>query len=433
MKEMQFGGKYVLSNGKLLKNAVFSVSNGRITSLDTSISSDAVFFHDSIIIPGLTNTHTHSMQSLMRGSGDDTDLLVWLREKVYEACSKMDDYEVYVAALLSFTEMLQNGITSVVDFFYLNKGGNECAKAVIRAAKHVGIRLVLARTMMDWEDAPGCIRETPAEAERNFINLYDSYRHAESHIKICPAPHSAYGASKEMILLAKELSESYSTSCHMHVSDSKSAMALTRKITGMEYVDYLSSLGILNNSFVAVHCIHCDENAQDTLARAGAFISHNPVSNMFLGEPAAPVASLLKKGMTVGLGTDGAASNNRLSILQEMKIAALHQKSSNENPKAIAARDLMGMATTSGAMITGFSGGDILPGMDADFIVLGLDNIELYPERFINSHLVYSLTEAAIQRVYVGGNLAAINGRALNVDYNELRQKANTFALRAFK
>lgn len=412
------------SEGRLLKDGAFTVEDGRILSIDSQSGPDAVDLGDCAVIPGFVNTHTHSMQSLMRGIGDDTDLLIWLREKVYRCCDRMSEEDVYLASLLTFTEMLENGITSVVDFFYVHNGANGGAEAVIRAAQDVGIRLVLARTMMDWDQAPDCIRESVDVAEKNFLQLYQSHQPTD-RLRICLAPHSAYGASTKMIEMTHALSQSLRIPCHMHVSDSLSAMELTRKITGKDYVAYLDDLGVLDDRFVAVHCIHCDEEAQRRIVAAGAKVSHNPVSNMFLGEPAAPIVSLLKKGVTVGLGTDGAASNNRLSILHEMKTAALHQKSANRDPQALTAGEAFHMATAAGAVLADLPVGDLKPGLAADFVTISLDDTALIPEHQMLSHLVYAFTERAIESVYIAGECVVRNGRACRVDHAQLRRQAN--------
>jgi len=421
-----YTAEYMLVGGEVKQNWFCTVADGRFAAVGPERPAGSVTdLGHTLMMPGLVNTHTHSMQSLMRGFGDDCDLLVWLRERVYRYCERMDEDMVYTAALLTFAEMACNGITSVVDFFYLNRGGNDCARAVIQAARDVGIRLVLARAMMDWENAPDCIREPPAVAEKNFLNLSGEFCGREDTVRICPAPHSAYGASSGMISLAHELSASLDIPCHMHVSDSRSAMELVRAMTGRDYVDYLDSLGVLDKRFVAVHCIWCGERAQNLLARADVKVSHNPVSNMFLGEPAAPIVELMKRNVVVGLGTDGAASNNRLSILQEMKFAAMQQKSCHGDPQAIRSGEVVAMATENGDHITGFGAGMLAVDRKADFLVIDLADPALNPLQMLRSHIAYALSEKAIAGVYVGGERIVDREILKTVDIERLRATAN--------
>lgn len=377
-------------------------------------------FGEAAIFPGTVNTHTHSMQSLIRGYGDDKEVLEWLKGIVYQYCKQMDERHAYWGALLSFAEMVENGITTVVDFFYLNGEGNKCSRAVIRAARDLGIRLVLARTMMDWEDAPETVREIPEVAVDRFLELYDEFKN-DSMIRVCPAPHSAVSTSPKMIQEALRLSEELDLPCHMHVSASKGIMELVQKLRGREYVRFLKENGALTPRFVAVHCIWCGEDEIQLLAEGGARVSHNPVSMKFLGEPSARIVSMLNQGIVVGLGTDGAAGNNRLSIFQEMKAAALDQKSLYQNPQAIDSDTVLRMGTEYAAKIADFPVGRIEEGLGADFIVIDLADLSLVPEKQLKSHLVYSFSERSVTHVYVGGNPILEKGQFTRIDAAQLK------------
>ena len=188
-------------------------------------------FPGSAIFPGTVNTHTHSFHSLLRGCGDDLPLLEWLHNVVYRYAADFTVEQTYLGAALAFGEMLKNGITTVVDFFYLNGRGNEYALAAIRAAEALGIRLVLARTFMDWDRAPATIRETVPEACARYAELAGSFRDHPT-VKVCPAAHSLYAASPEMIHAAQQTARDSETPWHMHVADAAGAERAIREQHG---------------------------------------------------------------------------------------------------------------------------------------------------------------------------------------------------------
>ncbi len=423
-----FTSKYVLVDNEIKKGIYIKVQDGLIIDItDEKPEGEIKDFGDSLIIPGTINTHTHSMQSLFRGFGDDFSLFSWLKDVVYKYCDLMDERHAYWGSLLTFAEMVKSGITTVVDFYYLNGPDDKYSRAVIKAAKDLGIRLVLARTMMDWDNCAVIAQETPEIASKRFLELYKDFKD-DRMVKVCPAPHSVYGASEEMIMKAMEISQTYNLPLHMHVSDSKTACQVAREKTGKEYVEYLDEIGALNSKFVAVHCIWCSDEELDLLAAADAKISHNPTSNKFLGDPIARVVDMFKRGIVVGLGTDGPASNNRMSIFQEMKMAALDQKSLNLDPQIINSDIAWKMGTINGAEITGFPVGEIKEGLEADFLVVDLNEPSLAPDNRLKSHLVYSMSDTAISHVYIGGREIISDRKFTTIDVKQLVQEANALA-----
>ncbi len=423
-----FTAKRVLIGNELKQNIYIKVCDGLITEIsEDKPEGNVTDFGNSVIVPGTVNTHTHSMQSLFRGFGDDLGLFSWLQNVVYKYCDLMDERHAYWGALLTFAEMIKSGVTTVVDFFYLNGPDDIYARAVIKAANDLGIRLVLARTMMDWDKGAAIVREDPEMAGNRFMELYNDFKN-DRNVKVCPAPHSVYGASEEMIQKALDISHKLDIACHMHVSDSKSACEVAVEKTGRSYVRYLKDIGALNSKFVAIHCTWCSDEELDMLAEAGAKISHNPSSNKFLGDPTARVVDMLKRGITVGLGTDGAASNNRMSIFSEMKMAALDQKSRYLDPQIITADIAWKMGTKDGAVISGFPTGEIKIGLEADFLVLDLNNLSLNPENKLKSHLVYSMSDSSISHVYVSGRAIVADGEIRTIDTERLVREVNSLA-----
>lgn len=387
-------------------------------------SSSILEFPESAIFPGTVNTHTHAFHSLMRGCGDDLPLLKWLHDVVYRHAANLTAEQAYLGAALAFAEMLKNGITTVVDFFYLNGLGNEYALATIRAAEDLGIRLVLARTFMDWEHAPSTIRETMPQAVARYGELAQAYR-AHPTVKICPAAHSLYAASPEMIQAAVEAARTQGTWWHMHVADAAGAERTIRDRFGRSTVGRMAELELLTESLVAVHAVYVDETEVELLGERRVKVSHNPSANMFLGDKAARILAMRSVGICVGLGTDGGLDNNSLSIFHEMKMAALVQKSMAGNPQAITAKDVLEMGTVNGGFITDWPAGRLEPGSLADFLVIDLSDLALVPGDRLASHMVYSMSERAIRHVYVHGRCVVRDGRLTGVDERELARRVH--------
>jgi 5-methylthioadenosine/S-adenosylhomocysteine deaminase len=388
-------------------------------------------FHRAAIFPGTVNTHTHAFHSLLRGLGDDLPLLAWLNDVVYRYGARFTAEHAYLGAALAFAEMARNGVTTVVDFFYLNGAGTDPAQATIRAAEDVGIRLVLARTFMDWERAPATIREDAADATRRYAEVARAYR-GHPTVRVCPAAHSVYATSPEMIRAARDLAREEGTPWHMHVGDARGAEDLIRQRWGRSTVERMEDLGLPGADLVAVHGVYVNDDEVKRLAGAGVKVAHCPSPNMFLGDGVARVLAMRRAGMVVGLGTDGGLANNTLSVFHEMKMTALVQKSMAGDPAAITAREIIEMATVAGAAITGWPVGRLAPGCAADFVVIDLDDLALVPGERLASHMVYSMSDRAIRDVYVAGRPVVQDGRLARVDARDLGRRVEA-ALRGLR
>jgi 5-methylthioadenosine/S-adenosylhomocysteine deaminase len=361
---------------------------------------------------------------LLRGQGDDLPLLKWLHDVVYRHSAILTIEQAYLGAALAYAEMLKNGITTVVDFFYLNGLGNDYAEATIRAAEDLGIRLTLARTFMDWDRAPATVRETRPEARRRYRDLAQRYR-GNPLVRICPAAHSVYAASNDMLEEARNTAEEFNTKWHMHVADSVGSERQVRASFGCSTIRHLEKSHMLNERLVAVHAVYVDENEAELLGQAKVAVSHNPAANMFLGDKAAPILALRRQGVMVGLGTDSGLDNNSLSIFHEMKLAALVQKSGAGNPEAITAPELIEMATTNGSAIAEWPAGRLAPGYAADFLVIDCSDMALVPGDRLASHMVYSMSDRAIRAVYVNGKCVVRDRQLVGIAEQELIRRVN--------
>lgn len=373
------------------------------------------------IIPGTVNAHAHSFQSLLRGIADDRDFFTWRDEALYRYAPRLGPEGVYAGALLAFGEMLRYGVTTVADFFYVHDGGNENAEAVIAAAQDVGIRLVLARCMYDWRGAPASFVETVEEATRRTRQLMEKYA-GHPTVWVCPAPHSPHAASGEMIQAGWRLAREAGTRFHVHVAEGRYEVEQIRQTHGLTPMRWLDALGVVGPEMVAVHCVWLDDEEIALMGRRGASLAYNPASNMFLADGVTRLPEMLRAGVRVALGTDGGCSNNRVSILDEMRTCALLQKVARLDSTAVDAETVFHLGTAGGGEVLGLPVGRLEPGMRADLVALDLDDPSLWPAHNLLKNVVYSLSPTAIRRVVVEGRDVYDGSDLLTVRFHRIRE-----------
>lgn len=406
------------------------VDDGQIISVTTAEPPpEASYrrFPGHAIFPGAVNTHCHSYLSLLRGELDELPLAAWLAE-VYREVAVFDAEAAYVGALLAFGEMLRAGTTTVADFFYLNGAGNGNVREALRAAHDLGMRVVMGRTLLDAEWGGPATRESVATAEARFRELASEYR-GDRLVTISPAPHSLYGSSRAMIELAAGLAEDFETLWYMHVSDSASSTERVRRELGGTSIELLEQWGVLSSRLVSVHGIWLTDTELDLLGRCGARLSYNCASNMFFAERIILLTEFAKRGIRVGLGTDGAASNNALSILRDVQIAGLAQRLQAGRVTEMPTDTLIRLATCDGGAVLGQPVGLLEPGYRADFIVLDLTDPSLLPTAGLKSHIVHSLSGTALRHVFCDGRQVVRDGLLVGVSQGDIAQRVN--ALRA--
>ncbi len=417
-------GHLVLSGQTLLRDHAIVVRDGDIERVVPADSStlQGIGIEDwgaVLIAPGTVNVHTHSFQSLVRGFSDDLPFFRWRDEGIYRISPHLGPDEVYAGALLSFGEMLRGGVTTVADFFYVHAGGNENDEAVIRAARDLGIRLVLARTMYDWSGAPGAYQETVDDAVRRCEALISKYA-GDPMVTVCPAPHSPHAASPGMIAAGARLAEAAGTRWHIHVAEGRYEVEMITRAHGRLPFHWLDRLGVVSDRMVAIHCVWLAEDEIRVMGARGAKLAYCPASNMFLGDGVANIPAMLAAGVTVGLGTDGPGSNNRASVFDEMRTASLLQKVSTLSGETLPAETAFAMGTRNGGAVLGLPVGEIAPGYRADLVALDLGDLSLLPPGPVLKHLVYALHPAAIERVVVAGRTVVERGRLLTVPESEI-------------
>lgn len=374
------------------------------------------------LLPGTVSTHTHTFQYLVRGFGDDLEFFDWRANGIYKYSLKLDAHGIYVGALLAFAELLRHGATTAVDFFYLNDQANENAEAVIQAARDLGMRVVMARCLYDWDGAPAKYRETVPQARENVEALVAKYRN-DRMVQVHPAPHSPHGASAEMIRTGAAIAKQHGVPVHIHVAEGQYEVKETVEKHGKTPMRYLESLGVLDARALAVHGVWLDDGELDLMKERGACLSYNPSSNMFLGDGVTPIPRWTSRGIPVTLGVDGGCSNNQASIFGEMRMCALLQKVTALDARVITAEQVFDMGTRNAATALGLPIGAIEAGRRADFVSVDLADLSVLPVQQLRKNVVYALSPKAIRDVFVDGRRVVQDGRITTVPEESIRDQ----------
>jgi len=416
----------VYTGGRVQTGLAVETADGRIAHVTPAGDSPAgVRLPGKLLLPGTVNAHCHTFQSLLRGLGDDLDFMAWRDRVLYPYSTRLDRDGIYLGAAFAFAEMLLHGATTCVDFFYLQDEGNDNAEAVIRAARDVGIRLVLARTMYDWDGAPARYREKPDAAASRTADLMA--RHAKDPtVSVQPAPHSPHGASSAMIRAGFEVAQAMGTPFHIHVAEGQYEGARTLVEHSATPIRYLDKLGVLGERMIGVHCVWLDDDEVRLMGERGAGLAYCPSSNMILGDGITRITELQAAGVRIGLGTDGGCTNNRLSVFEEMRMASLLQKVRHLDGTQLIAEDAFAMGTRGGADLLRLDAGDIAPGRLADLVAVDLTHPSLHPRSSPLKSVVYAMSPQAITDVWVHGRRVVEASRLATVDQDALMARVRT-------
>src|SRR5712691_359772 len=380
-----------------------------------------------VVMPGLVNAHTHAPMTLLRGLADDLRLDVWLMGYMMpvERAFVRPDF-VALGTKLACAEMIRSGTTCFADMYYFEE-------AVAEAAAAAGLRALCAQTVLKFPTPDAASFEDSLARARDFISCW------KTHPLIVPAiaPHAPYTCTKEMLRACAELAQEFDVPLHTHLAETALEVEQSRREHGMPVVPWVKKQRLFDAHVLAAHCVHIDEGEMRALKEAGAGVAHNPTSNLKLGSGVAPVAKMLELGIAVGIGTDGAASNNDLDMFEETRLAALLAKGVGGDPTALPAREALAMATRVGARAVhlGDITGSIEPGKRADLIVVDLDQTHHVP-RFardpgaVYSQLVYATKSTDVVDVMCDGKWLMRERRLLTIDEDELRAAARDVARR---
>jgi 5-methylthioadenosine/S-adenosylhomocysteine deaminase len=368
------------------------------------------------VLPGFVNTHTHAAMVYLRGLADDLPLKDWLEGHIWPAEAMWLDAEfVRDAVGLACIEMLRAGITSFADMYFFEAE----AAPVVRQA---GMRAVLGAGVIDF---PTKTTSGPDDCLRNAAALVEQLK-GDPLLTPSIAAHSAYTCSPDTLRRVAEFGRTHGVPVQVHLAETEWERGEVERQQGQTPVRFLESIGFFEGTRVlAPHCVWVDEGEIDLLARRGVGVSHCIKSNLKLASGIAPVPAMLRAGLKVGLGTDGAASNNALDVMSEMNMAALVHKSQSRDATAVNARTALRMATRDGARAAGLDGtGTLQPGMLADITVVNMEGPHLSPLYDVCSHLVYAARSSDVEHVVVGGRVALENGRVTGLDEAHARSRA---------
>lgn len=367
-----------------------------------------------LVMPGLINTHTHAAMVLLRGLGEDMELMEWLETKIWPMEAKLKARDVYKGALLACVEMVKNGITCFADMYFFM---DEVAKACLK----VGIRGVLAWAVIDKEITTQ--GGDPVDNCKRFINRW---RGKSNLVLPCVGPHSIYTCSEETLLRARDIARDYDVLIHTHLSETRNEVYKCWKRCKKRPVEYLEEIGILSEKFLAAHCCWLTKSEVKILAEHGVKVSHCPISNMKLATGGVmPLPEMQRAGVTVGLGTDSAASNNSLDLFETMKFTALLHKHARWNPTVAKAYDIVRMATLDGAKCLGLEKriGSLERGKLADIIIVDIESVHWKPCYNPIFNLVYSCKASDVETVIINGKIVMKNHRLVTLKEEKLLER----------
>ncbi len=419
----------LIENGKILRpdltveRADLLVDDGIITDIGSFTSADRTLdATDRLVIPGLVNAHTHVAMTLFRGNADDKPLDQWLREDIWPVEAALEPADVRAGAELGLIEMIKSGTTALADMYFHME---EVAAAVDQA----GLRARLGYGSITVNQEPTAAHNE-LQAGLEFATEYDGA--ADGRIKTAFMPHSltTVGESyyEEYVSKAREAG----VPIHFHANETTDEVAPIVDEHGIRPLAYADRLGLLTDTDFIAHGVHLAESEIELLAKRGTGVVHCPGSNMKLASGMAPVQTLLEAGVPVGLGTDGAASNNTLDLLDEIRDAALLGKLAADDASAVPASAAIRMATEGGAMITGLGTGRLEVGAPADLAVIDLEQPHLTPVNNPVSHLVYAADGSDVQHTVVDGQVLMEDRTVLPFDESAVRSRATQRAQALF-
>lgn len=389
------------------------IRDGRIAGLgETDQTADIVIDASGCaVLPGFIQTHIHLCQTLFRGAADDLSLLDWLKKRIWPMEAAHDADSVRASARLGVAELIKGGTTCALTMETVNH-----TDEVFRVVEESGFRAIVGKCMMDQgADVPGALHEeTEASIQESLTLLKKWHGKGDGRIGYCFAPRFALSCTSDLLSRVAKLAREHGVMVHTHASENKSECALVKKDTGLDNISYLDSLGISGPHVVLAHCVHVETAEFETLANTQTNVAHCPSSNLKLGSGIAPITSMLARGISVSIGADGAACNNRLDMFTEMRSMALLQKVLH-GPEVMPAKQALRLATVGGARALGLDKetGSLERGKRADVIVVNLNALHSLPDaKDLVSALIYSAQTSDVKSVIIDGRLV-MNDREL--------------------
>ena len=407
-----------------------AIDDGRITAVgveppgrwDSIIDAGGAY-----LLPGFVQTHVHLCQTLFRGYADDMPLLDWLRRRIWPMEAAHSPATLRAATRMAAAELLLSGTTTVLTMETVHD-----TDVVFEALAEVGLRATVGKCMMDADDeVPARLRERTRESIDESLAVRKRWEGAANgRLRAAFAPRFAISCSRELLETVASLSADHRVLVHTHASESREELDVVRRLSGgMSNLEYLAATNLATPLLCAAHCVWVTEREQQLMAEREVKVMHCPGSNLKLGSGIAPVVEMRQRGISVSLGADGAACNNRLDMFDEMRLAATLQ-AARKLPGALTARDVLWMATREGARALGLDEqiGSIEPGKCADLVLVDRDRAHLAPDPDIWSTLVYAARGTDVRMTMVGGEVLVRDFRLQKMDEVEVVRTAQAAA-----
>jgi len=372
-----------------------------------------------LLMPGLINAHTHIAMTLFRGLAEDIPLDAWLEKVIWPREAKLKPEDVYAGALLGCAELIKTGTTCFNDMYFFM---DQVAEAVAKS----GLRAVLAEGIIEQGDP----KKGQEALQKSEVFAKNYHRSAGGRVRTRLGPHSEYSCSPEFLRKVKDRAQSLGVGIHMHLAESKPYADSVAAKLGKSATRRLEEIGFLDDQLIVAHCIHVHQEEMNILARHQVGIAHCPVSNMKVALGIAKIVDMVNRGIPVGIGTDGPASNNHVDMLKDMKIAALAQKSLYGDARALPAKKLLRMATIDGAKALGLDReiGSIEVGKKGDLILIDLNKPHLSPPADPWTTVAHSSMGSDVDTVVVEGRILMQSRRLTEVNEQEVIEKASKVA-----
>ena len=370
----------------------------------------------NLVIPAFYNTHCHSAMTLFRGYGDDLPLQRWLEERIFPAEDKLTSESVYYGSMVAIAEMIRNGTVSFSDmYFFLDD--------TARAVEESGVKANLSRSIVSFDPNIDCDNDSRI---KEAIDVFDRLNgKADGRIKIDMSLHAEYTNVEKCCRYLGAIAKEKGTGMQVHVSETAKEHDECIARHGVTPTKFFLETGVLDVPVTAAHSVWVDDEDIAIMAEKGVSVAHNPVSNLKLGSGIMPYKKMKDAGVNITLGTDGAASNNRLSVLREMQFAALIHKGNDLDPSVTLAADMIKIATRNGAKAQGrLDCGDVAMGKRADLLLVDMSHFNNIPSYNFESTVCYSMTEENIKMTMCDGNILYEDGAYTTIDEEKLKAEA---------
>ncbi len=426
-------GDYVVTmddDSSVIADGAIAIDGGLIIAMGTADDINAQYTagghlsgDNRIVMPGLINGHSHAAMTLLRGIADDLSLLDWLTNYIFPAEVEFVDPEfVRIGTELACWEMIRGGTTTFVDMYYY-------PDVIAQVVESCGLRAFVSATVIDQRSPDA---EDAADSLAKGSSFIDNWKGRSDRITPIFGPHANYTLDVEQLRATRDAANDAGIPISIHMSESPYELEYSKQNYGTTSIELFESIGFLDGPTIGAHVVWPTEAEIGILAKRKVGVIHNPTSNMKIASGISPVTDMLNAGVRVGLGTDGAASNNDLDMWEEMRLAAFLQKVDKMDPEVLSASTVLRMATSGGAEAIGLGDkvGTLSVGMRADVIQVSFDDVHFVPTYDVISHLVYVADEQDVASVTVDGRLLMRDGEFLTINTERVASEATALAAR---